>query len=111
MGTIGGVFTPTLFLGHVLGRGRPPGTEYMCSLLAVASMNLPPAAVTHAPLMATFIAAELTGDWALVPILLPLNLIAWAIARRIFSRALYAIASQSPAHTPLDEPGQEETVQ
>jgi H+/Cl- antiporter ClcA len=55
------------------------------------------AAVTHAPLMASFIVAELTGDWRLLPVLLPLNFAVWRLARAISPRAMYAIASQGPA--------------
>jgi chloride channel protein, CIC family len=54
------------------------------------------AAATHAPLMASFVAVELTGDWRLLPGLLVLNALAWLLARRLSSDALYAIATQTP---------------
>jgi CIC family chloride channel protein len=54
------------------------------------------AAATHAPLMASFVAVELTGDWRLLPGLLVLNTLAWLLARRLSSDALYAIATQTP---------------
>lgn len=98
-GTVGGVFTPTLFAGGALGAlmGHAvagPST----AMWAVAGMSFLMAAVTHAPLMAGLMAAELTGDWKLVPLLLPLNFVSWWIAHRISPRAMYAIASQAPAH-------------
>ncbi len=96
-GTIGGVFTPTLFAGgaagalltHVLG-GNSTG------LWAVAGMSFLMAAVTHAPVMAAFIAVELTGNWSLLPLLLPLNFACWWIAQNLSPRSMYAVASQSP---------------
>lgn len=99
-GTVGGVFTPTLFAGGAAGAllsHAIPSAEP--ALWAIAGMSCLMAAVTHAPLMAAFIAVELTGDWPLLPILLVLNVIAWQLARRLSSEALYEIASQVPAHT------------
>ena len=100
-GTVGGVFTPTLFAGAaagaLLGHGAGlalPGTD--AALWAIAGMSFLMAAVTHAPLMAAFMAVELTGDWRLLPGLLVGNWIAWRVARRLSVGALYAIASQSP---------------
>jgi chloride channel protein, CIC family len=96
-GTVGGVFTPTLFAGaaiglatgHLLHNPEP-------SMLAVCGMGLLMAAVTHAPLMATLMAIELTGQWHLLPIILPCNLLAFLIARTISGESLYAIASPAP---------------
>jgi chloride channel protein, CIC family len=97
-GTVGGVFTPTLFAGatiglaagHLLHNSEP-------SILAICGMGLLMAAVTHAPLMATLMAVELTGQWHLLPIILPCNLLASLIARTISRESLYAIASSEPA--------------
>jgi CIC family chloride channel protein len=96
-GTVGGVFTPTLFAGaalglatgHVLHSPEP-------SILAICGMGLLMAAVTHAPLMAALMAVELTGQWHLLPIILPCNLLASLIARTISRESLYAIASSEP---------------
>ncbi len=100
-GTVGGVFTPTLFLGGALGALLSHfATGADAPLWAVAGMSCFLAGVTHAPVMATLMAAELTGDWTLVPLLLPLNLLARTVARRLSPRALYAVASQSPVHAP-----------
>jgi CIC family chloride channel protein len=97
-GTAGGVFTPTLFTGaalglaagHLLHNPQP-------SILAVCGMGLLMAAVTHAPFMAALMAAELTGQWHLLTVILPCNLLASYIARTISREALYAIASPKPA--------------
>jgi CIC family chloride channel protein len=96
-GTVGGVFTPTLFAGaalglatgHLLNNPEPP-------ILAICGMGLLMAAVTHAPLMAALMAIELTGQWHLLAIILPANLLASFIARTISSASLYAIASPEP---------------
>jgi CIC family chloride channel protein len=100
-GTVGGVFTPTLFTGATLGlllsaalRQTHLGGE--SALLAIVAMAALIAAATHAPLMAAAMAAELTGEWKLAPLLLAACWIASAVAQRISPEALYAIASQEP---------------
>lgn len=107
-GTVGGVFTPTLFTGATLGMLCAAVLQHAhfggdAVLLAAVAMGALIAAATHAPLMATAMAAELTGQWRLAPLLLVANLIAWMIARRISPEALYAIASQEPVHTQQPE--------
>jgi CIC family chloride channel protein len=97
-GTVGGVFTPTLFAGAALGLA----TGHLLhnpepSILAICGMALLMAAVTHAPVMAALMAVELTGQWHLLPVILPCNLLASLIARTISSESLYAIASPEPA--------------
>ena len=97
-GTVGGVFTPTLFVGaafglvagHLVHNPEP-------SILAICGMGLLMAAVTHAPFMAALMAVELTGQWHLLTIILPCNLLASLIARTISRESLYAIASPEPA--------------
>jgi chloride channel protein, CIC family len=97
-GTVGGVFTPTLFVGAALGLAaghllHSPEP----SILAICGMGLLMAAITHAPFMAALMAVELTGQWHLLPIILPCNLLASLIARTISRESLYAIASSEPA--------------
>ncbi len=116
-GTVGGVFTPTLFAGGAAGlllcqlaHGSHP------TFFAVIGMGCLLAAVTHAPWMASFMAAELTGEWTVFPLVLLCNLMAWQIARRLSKHSLYAIASDLPAALPRPdlfpaaEPGVCETV-
>lgn len=100
-GTVGGVFTPTLFTGGALGALAGCALVHFAvpvnpALFAIAGMSALIAAATHAPLMAAFVTVELTGDWRLLPGLLVLNTIAWMLARRLSSDALYAIATQTP---------------
>jgi CIC family chloride channel protein len=97
-GTVGGVFTPTIFAGgaigylagHLLHMPSP-------ALFTILSMGCLLAAVTHAPLMASFMAVELTGQWSLLPYILLGSVIAWAVARMISPHSLYAIATPEPA--------------
>lgn len=105
-GTVGGVFTPTLFTGGALGALAGYALVHFAVpadplLFAIVGMSALIAAATHAPLMASFVAVELTGDWRLLPALLVLNTLAWILARRLSSDALYAIATQTPIHPGL----------
>jgi CIC family chloride channel protein len=89
-GTVGGVFTPTLFAGaslglaagHLLHVAQPV-------LLAIAGLSAFLAAVTHAPVMASLMAVELTGHYEVLPGLLLLNLGASFVAKRLSPRSLY----------------------
>ena len=97
-GTVGGVFTPTLFAGAALGLAaghllHNPDP----SILAICGMGLLMAAVTHAPFMAALMAVELTGQWHLLAIILPCSLLVSLIARTISRESLYAIATPEPA--------------
>jgi CIC family chloride channel protein len=95
-GTVGGVFTPTLFTGAALGLAAGHLLHTEPSILAICGMGLLMAAVTHAPFMAALMAVELTGQWHLLPIILPCSLLASFIARTISRESLYAIASPEP---------------
>jgi chloride channel protein, CIC family len=97
-GTVGGVFTPTLFAGGAFGY-LAAHTLHMPTpaLFTILCMGCLLAAVTRAPLMASFMAVELTGQWPLLPYVLPACVIAWAIARMISPHSLYAIATPEPA--------------
>lgn len=96
-GTVGGVFTPTLFAGAALGlvAGHLVNAPQL-TLMAIIGLSVFLAGVTHAPWMASFMAAELTGQWHLLPLFIVLNLIAFHIARRISPRSLYGIAGSVP---------------
>jgi CIC family chloride channel protein len=105
-GTVGGVFTPTLFAGGALGLLLGQWMHVPHPLLfAVLGMSCLLAAVTHAPWMATFMAAELTGQISIVPILLICSLLAWRISRFLSPHSLYALATPEPAdELSLEEP-------
>ena len=110
VGTVGGVFTPTLFAGAALGSlaasalGAPFGLAAQHTALALVGMSALLAAVTHAPLMSAAMAAELTGDWRLLPWLLAATFVASRVARRLSPHTLYGIATPQPV-AEHEEPG------
>jgi CIC family chloride channel protein len=95
-GNPGGVFTPTLLVGGcagalyatglhaVLGDAISPPATYALVGLAAAL-----AATTHAPLTATVLACELSGDYALILPLLVASAIAAGWARRLYVDSVY----------------------
>ena len=96
-GSAGGVFTPSMFLGAALGGGiasiwlggvgadRVPVVGAF-ALVGMASMV---AATTHAPLMATALAFEMSGDYALVIPLLLATALAARTARAMRADSIY----------------------
>lgn len=100
-GAIGGVFTPTIFLGAGLGsvaasllhRFQPSADAMLFTLVGLACFL---AAVTHAPILSALMAAELTGHLPAVPLLLVLCFGAAWVSRRLEPRSLYAAASDRP---------------
>jgi H+/Cl- antiporter ClcA len=52
--------------------------------------------VTHAPLMTTFMTAELTGKWSPLPLMYVMSWIAWKTAKHVSEKSLYAIATSTP---------------
>jgi CIC family chloride channel protein len=97
-GTVRGVFTPTLFAGAAIGLAAAHLLHFPEPVLfAICGMGLLLAAATQAPLMAALMAVELTGQWHLLPVVIPCNLLACFVARTISRDSLYAIASPEPA--------------
>jgi CIC family chloride channel protein len=102
-GTVGGVFTPTLFTGGAIGLLAVHLIHASDPLLfAIIGMGCLLAAVTHAPLMATLMTVELTGQWMLLPLILLCNATAWAVARSISPNSLYSLATPEPADKLLE---------
>jgi CIC family chloride channel protein len=96
-GSPGGVFTPSLFLGaalggtlgHVVLRLSPlssPGAIAAYSLVGMAAMI---AATTHAPIMATVLVFELSGDYAIVLPLLTSCALATVVSRWLHKESIY----------------------
>ncbi len=96
-GAVGGVFTPTLFVGASLGylfghACHALGLAYLPSpgAFALTGMGMMLAATTHAPLMAIIMIFEMTLDYQLI---LPLMLgcvLAHLTASGIDSRSIYS---------------------
>ncbi|MCL2657176.1 MAG: chloride channel protein [Betaproteobacteria bacterium] len=96
-GAIGGVFTPTLFVGatsgyvlaHAASNWIAPEYIGAPSLLAVIAMGAVLASVTQAPLMAIVMVLEMTGQFQLVvPVMLACGL-AFAVSTQFGTRPLY----------------------
>jgi chloride channel protein, CIC family len=103
-GTVGGVFTPTLFLGAMLGHAFGAG---VCALLpalgadpvpfALAGMGFLLAGTTHAPLTAVVMVFEMTLDYGMVVPLLLGSALATLVAKRLSANSVYTEALQRKA--------------
>ncbi len=96
-GSPGGVFTPSLFLGGALGGifggalealGHAPHATAGFVLVGMATMI---AATTHAPVMASVLAFELSGDYAVVLPLFIATAAATLVSQRLRARSIYGI--------------------
>jgi CIC family chloride channel protein len=96
-GAIGGLFTPTLFIGATGGfllgdlglHALPPDLAGAPVAAAVIGMAAALAAATQAPLMAIIMVLEMTGQFQLtVPIMLAVG-VAYAVSTRFGTRPLY----------------------
>jgi len=96
-GSPGGVFTPSLFLGGALGGvigaavqslGHAPHAAGGFVLVGMATMI---AATTHAPVMASVLAFELSGDYAIVLPLFIATVAATLVSKRLRSRSIYGV--------------------
>lgn len=95
-GAVGGVFTPTLFVGATLGalvaalvQLMLPGQLSQTAGYALVGMGAFLAATTHAPMMAILLIVEVTRDYHMI---LPLTLscvVAYFVAVRIDRRSIY----------------------
>lgn len=95
-GIPGGVFTPSLFIGGGLGMiwghaiARFVGTHGAEGSYALVGMAAVIAATTHAPLMASVLVFELSGDYAIVLPLVLATAIATILSRRMQRDSIYA---------------------
>lgn len=89
-GSPGGVFTPAMFLGAALG-GVVGGVAFpgMTGPYALVGMAAMVAATTHAPLMATALVFELSGDYEIVLPLLIATGLAASLSRRLHPESVY----------------------
>ena len=95
-GTVGGVFTPTLFLGASLGSllgvilHLPNiGTELPTGAFALVGMGSVLAATTHSPLLAILMIFELSLSYSVMPPLMLSCVIASVVARRFHRESVY----------------------
>ena len=100
-GAPGGVFTPTLFVGAAAGAlvaaafsglGATNTVEPVYALLGMATLL---AATTHAPVMAALMVFEMTGQYGLLPVLLPACVVAALVSRRLHRRSVYGLGAMA----------------
>lgn len=95
-GTVGGVFTPTLFLGASLGslfggllHETQMGTTLPTGAFALVGMGSMLASTTHSPLLAILMIFELSLNYSIVPPLMLACVISTLIARRLYEESIY----------------------
>lgn len=98
-GTVGGVFTPTLFVGAMLGQAfgafvaaALPGLGTSPPVYALAGMGCLLAGTTHAPLTSVVMVFEMTLDYGVVVPLLVGSAVASLVARRVSGSSVYTEA-------------------
>lgn len=95
-GTVGGVFTPTLFLGAAMGalfgtalhhlgwaHGVPAGA------FALVGMGATLAGTTRSPLLAIILAFEISLDYSLMPPLMLACVVATLVAKQLHDESIY----------------------
>jgi CIC family chloride channel protein len=95
-GAVGGVFTPTLFLGASLGSGLGVGLHQFgvaadtpVAIFAMVGMAAMLAATTRAPLLAAIIVCELSADYSIVVALLLACALSQEVAKRLHASSVY----------------------
>ena len=101
-GAVGGLFTPTLFVGAALGClvGKPihalfPTATAEPNAYALVGMGAFLAATTHAPLMAILMLFEMTLDYAIALPLMIACVTAYYTARTFSKRSVYSHALET----------------
>lgn len=95
-GGCGGIFSPTLFFGGMVGIALGSLAALYCHLpqsdiltLAVVGMSATLGAVVRAPVTGILIVFEMTHEFGLVPALMIAALVSQAISRRMLKRSFY----------------------
>jgi CIC family chloride channel protein len=100
-GGAGGIFAPLLLMGAITGSAiggllvlTAVGSTGMIPTLIVVGMATMFAAAAHAPLTAAFITYELTGNLALLPLLVITCLIASTLSKQLQKESVYEHTTQ-----------------
>ncbi len=95
-GAVGGVFTPTLFLGAGLGAlfGKALywggfGEEMPIGVFALVGMGSVLAATTRSPLLAMIMVFEMSLNYSLMPALMLASVVSTLVARRFHPESIY----------------------
>ena len=99
-GAVGGVFTPTLFIGASLGSLFGDVTQHFAghlnpSAFALVGMGAFLAAATHAPIMAIIMIFELTLDYQIILPLMLACVVGYYTSVSIEKRSIYADATST----------------
>jgi CIC family chloride channel protein len=110
-GAVGGVFTPTLFTGAMIGclfghgvQAIWPSAGINPQAYALVGMGGFLAATTHAPLMAITMVLGMTLDYGLVPELMVVSVISYYAGRLVQRDSIYSesLRRKQPPSTPAD---------
>ena len=95
-GAVGGVFTPTLFLGAGLGatfalslQQLGAGEDLPITAFAVVGMGSMLSATTRSPLLAMILVFEISLDYSLMPPLMLACVVSMLVARRLHPASIY----------------------
>lgn len=95
-GTVGGIFTPTLFLGASLGsllgaviHDSNMGSQLPTGAFALVGMGSLLAATTHSPLLAILMIFELSLNYSIMPALMLACVVSTLVARRLHPESIY----------------------
>ncbi|HWI56609.1 MAG TPA: ClcB-like voltage-gated chloride channel protein [Bacillota bacterium] len=95
-GAVGGVFTPTLFLGAGVGaifglglRELHAAMELPIAVFAVVGMGSMLAATTRSPLLAIIMVFEISLDYSVLPPLMLACVVSILVARRLHPESIY----------------------
>lgn len=114
-GTVGGVFTPTLFLGAALGAlfgtalNLLEWTVLPTGAFAIVGMGSVLAGTIHAPLLAIIMIFEISLNYSIMPPLMLACVVATLVARRIHPDSIYTEPLRRKgitAHPELDRYGE-----
>jgi H+/Cl- antiporter ClcA/CBS domain-containing protein len=95
-GAVGGVFTPTLFLGAGFGatfamslQQLGAGEDLPVAVFAVVGMGSMLSATTRSPLLAMIMVFEISLDYSLMPPLMLASVMSMLVARRLHPASIY----------------------
>lgn len=98
-GTVGGVFTPTLFLGAAVGasfamllHGAGYATALPTHVFALVGMGSVLAATVHSPLLAMIMIFEISLNYSMMPPLMLSCVLATLVARQLHPESVYTTA-------------------
>jgi chloride channel protein, CIC family len=97
VGTVGGVMTPTLFLGATTGallgvvtHGFHSAMDLPIGAFALAGMGATLAGTTKSPLLAIIMAFEISLDYSLMPALMLACVVSVLVARQLHADSIYS---------------------